>query len=51
LGLPICRTIVEGHGGKLWAIHSPSGATLCMTLRCQPSAEPGAASENASATC
>jgi PAS domain S-box-containing protein len=51
LGLPICRTIVEGHGGKLWAIHSPSGATLCMTLRCQPSAEPDAASENASATC
>lgn len=36
LGLPICRTIVEGHGGKLWAIHSPDGATLCLTLRCQP---------------
>ncbi|SDD49581.1 PAS domain S-box-containing protein [Sphingomonas sp. YR710] len=49
LGLPICRTIVEGHGGKLWAVHSPDGATLCMTLRCQSAAEPDEASESVSA--
>lgn len=27
LGLSICRTIVEAHGGKIWADSPPSGGT------------------------
>ena len=37
LGLSICRSIIEAHGGKLWALpRSPFGTTFCLTL---PSAE------------
>ncbi len=29
LGLPICRTIVDSHGGRIWATNNPDGgATL-----------------------
>jgi signal transduction histidine kinase len=33
LGLPVCRTIVTAHGGKLWATNNPErGATFHFTL-------------------
>jgi C4-dicarboxylate-specific signal transduction histidine kinase len=33
LGLPICRTIVEAHGGKLWAANrADGGAELTFTI-------------------
>ena len=37
MGLSICRTIIDSHGGKLWAeANEPRGATLQFTL---PSAQ------------
>ena len=39
LGLPICRSIVESHGGKLWvASNSPSGTTFQFTVPMQADA-------------
>lgn len=33
IGLSICHSIVEAHGGRLWATPSePRGAVFCMTL-------------------
>ncbi|MBN8248471.1 MAG: PAS domain-containing sensor histidine kinase, partial [Verrucomicrobia bacterium] len=33
LGLPLSRTIVEAHGGRLWADHNPGGgARLLLTM-------------------
>ncbi|KAA0590477.1 signal transduction histidine kinase [Azospirillum lipoferum] len=32
LGLSICKTIVEEHGGKLWAANGPQGAILSFSL-------------------
>ncbi|MBU2646952.1 PAS domain S-box protein [bacterium] len=32
LGLPICRKIIEDHGGKIWAEEDPNGATIKFFL-------------------
>ncbi len=32
LGLPICRQIIEDHGGKIWAEDNPNGATFKFQL-------------------
>ena len=33
MGLSISRTVVESHGGRLWAADNPSrGASFCFTL-------------------
>jgi two-component system sensor kinase FixL len=38
LGLSICRTIVEAHGGRIWAEANPTGGTvLRFTLATSPS--------------
>jgi len=34
LGLSICRTIIESHGGKIWVENRPTGGTIFrFTLR------------------
>jgi signal transduction histidine kinase len=33
MGLPICRSIIEAHGGRLWAMpNEPRGAVFYMML-------------------
>ena len=40
LGLSICRSIIEAHGGKLWALPgSPFGTTFHLTLPSAPTAD------------
>jgi PAS domain S-box-containing protein len=37
MGLAICRSIVEGHGGQIWATaNDPRGAAFCFTLPAAP---------------
>ncbi|MDQ4087586.1 MAG: PAS domain-containing protein [Pseudomonadota bacterium] len=41
IGLPICRTIVEAHGGKIWAENRPGGGAVfrfTLPLGRQPTA-------------
>lgn len=32
LGLPICKTIIEAHGGRLWAELNPHGPGMCFSF-------------------
>jgi PAS domain S-box-containing protein len=46
MGLAICRSIIESHGGRLWAVNEqtdgaqPQGATVAFTLPVPPAKAP-----------
>jgi two-component system sensor kinase FixL len=41
IGLPLCRSIVEAHGGRLWLDASSHGASVCFTLPIAKKSEHG----------
>ena len=37
IGLSVCRTIIENHRGRLWAVSNDGpGVTFAFSLRCGP---------------
>jgi len=47
MGLNICRTIIESHHGRLWAVSNPDGGTIFrFTLPCAPAIPSHAAQES-----
>jgi signal transduction histidine kinase len=43
MGLWICRSIVEAHGGRMWITpNAPQGAVFQFSLRCQERMHEGA---------
>jgi len=43
VGLSICRSIIESHGGQIWTTDNPGGGTIFhFTVACVPAAEPEA---------
>ena len=42
IGLSICRSIVQAHGGSIWCTnHQDGGAAFCFTLPLAPATDPG----------
>ena len=41
VGLPICRTVIEAHGGRIWTEPNPSGGTIFRFSLRRPDLEEG----------